>query len=80
MANTVYDEHCILHCTDNDKELTVDILDFRPQHYLKVSIEKSFALNLAYNKQHNIYVGSIGGKEFTTAGPNGRVVNVGRSR
>jgi hypothetical protein len=78
MANTVYEDVCVLHCTDNDKDLTVDVLDFRPQHFLKVSIEKSFALNLAYNKQHDIYVGSLGGREFTTKGPNGRTVNVRR--
>ncbi len=72
---TVYEDTCVLHCTDNDQELTVDVMDFRPERYLKVSIEKQIPLNMQYQERFNNYVGSVAGREFTTFGPQGRNVN-----
>lgn len=72
--DTVYDDTCVLHCTDNDTEVTAEVMDFRPEHYLKCSIKRQIAIQLSYNAQHKVYIGSMGGLEFTTAGPKGREV------
>jgi hypothetical protein len=71
----VYDDTCELTCTDNGNIVQAEIMQFVPEKFLKVSINRSVGINLAYNSQHKEYVGSMAGLEFTTAGPNGRDVN-----
>jgi len=66
---TVYDDTCMLHNTDNEMTMEVDVLDFFLSKKLVVSIEKSVKLNLLYDEYHNIYVGSMAGMEFTSEGP-----------
>ena len=64
-----YEEKCKITCTDNGNILDVEVLNFKPQAYLDVSVNRSFKLQLKYNDRHNIYVGSMSNYEFTTSGP-----------
>lgn len=75
---TTYDDKCKIHNTDHDKTVEVDILDFVPQKKLIVSVQKSVKLTLAWDDKHHIYVGSMGGMEFTSEGPRGYTVKDGR--
>lgn len=75
---TTYDDKCKIHNTDHDKTVEVDILDFVPQKKLIVSVQKSVKLTLAWDDKHHIYVGSMGGMEFTSEGPQGYTVKEGR--
>jgi len=64
-----YADTCEIHNTDRDKVMTVEILDFRPQNKLVVSIERSVKVTLSYSDYHKVYVGSVAGMEFTSSGP-----------
>ncbi len=66
---TNYGETCKIHCTDNNKTMEVDILDFKPNQFLSVSVNKSVRVNLKYMDKQDLYVGQMAGLEFTTKGP-----------
>jgi len=60
---------CEIHNTDRDRTMTVEILGFRPQNKLVVSIERSVKVTLSYDEFHKVYIGSMAGMEFTSSGP-----------
>jgi len=60
---------CEIHNTDRDRTMKVEILDFRPQNKLVVSIERSVKVTLTYDEFHKVYIGSMAGMEFTSSGP-----------
>jgi hypothetical protein len=63
-----HEETCELHCTDNDKTVTADVSHFRLHDGLTVYLLGN-KIVLKYNNRHDIYVGNLMGKEFTTKGP-----------
>jgi len=65
----MHEETCTINCTDNDRSIEVDVLNFVPETYLDVSVNRQVKLSMHYDKQHKIYVGSMSGLEFTTTGP-----------
>jgi hypothetical protein len=73
-----YEEICSVHCTENGQSVIADILDFKPQVILVVSLNKSIKLTLRYVPRHENYQGSMYGREFTTKGPKGTYVSNGR--
>lgn len=62
------EDKCEIHCTDNDRNFTVEVGDFNPEKYLTVYLAGN-KIVMNYNKRHSIYVGTLVGKEFTTKGP-----------
>ena len=75
---TNYDDKCKVHNTDHDKTVEAEILEFAPQRRLVISLERSVKVSLAYDDKHHIYVGSMGGLEFTSEGPTAYHVKEGR--
>lgn len=75
---TTYDDKCKIFNTNTEKSAEVDILNFVPQKKLVVSVQKSVKVTLAWDDKHHIYVGSMGGMEFTSEGPRGYTVKDGR--
>lgn len=69
MKKTVYEDTAELHCTDNGKTVIAEVLDHRPEKMLSVSIDRSVRVNLKFHETKKIYIGSMGGLEFTTHGP-----------
>jgi len=69
MKNTSYDDTVKITCTDNGRIVDGDILNFKQQHYIDVSLNKSLKIHLNYNEKQKIYIGSMAGLEFTTTGP-----------
>lgn len=65
----VYEETCEVICTDNDKMVIAEVLNFRINQELSVSINRSIKVNMRYNPKHKIYIGSAAGLEFTSDGP-----------
>jgi hypothetical protein len=53
-------------------------MDFRPNHSLTVSVQRSIKLILKYEARVNTYVGKMSGLEFTTAGPKETIKYTGR--
>ena len=64
-----YEETCEVVCTDNDNTVTAEILNFVPENFLSVSVNRAIKLNLTYNPTHKEYVGSNAGLEFISQGP-----------
>jgi hypothetical protein len=71
-----YEETCEVLCEDNDKNLTADILDFREEKMLVVSLEKSVKLTMIWNGQ--VYEGKLAGRSFVSNGPKGYTYKEGR--
>ena len=63
-----HNDICELLCTDNDKTATAEVLNFREGDGLTVALVGN-KIVMKYVKQHDIYVGSMAGMEFTTKGP-----------
>jgi hypothetical protein len=67
-----------LHCTDKNETINAEILEFRPNMLISVSIQRKIKMILKYNQRGNNYVGSMAGLEFTTPGPKETIVYEGR--
>ena len=65
----IYDDQCVVHCTDKEKDLDAIIMDFKLEKYMNVVIGKELRVNMKFVPRHKIYVGSAHGLEFTTKGP-----------
>lgn len=74
-----HDETCMLHCTDNDKNIEAEVLNFRQGDGLTVVLAGN-KIVMKYNKQHDVYIGSTSGLEFTTKGPKYYEYRQGRNR
>lgn len=66
---TTVSDTCQLQCVDNGKTMVADVLDFRQNKRLSVSVMKSIKLEMRYNERSHVYEGNMGGLTFTTAGP-----------
>jgi hypothetical protein len=73
-----YEETCQVKCVDNGEVVTADILDFKPQNILSVSLQKSIKLVLKYNPKTDEYQGDLYGRTFITSGPKGTYFKTGR--
>jgi hypothetical protein len=69
-------ETCTVTCEDNNKTLVADILGFKEQQYLAVSLEKSLKLEMRWNGK--IYEGKMGRMSFVSQGPKITEVKEGR--
>jgi poly(A) polymerase Pap1 len=64
-----YEDTCEVNCTDNGNTITAEILNFVPESFLSVSVNRAIKLNLTYNPTYKEYVGSNAGLEFISKGP-----------
>jgi len=64
-----YKDTCTVHCTDKDKDLSADVLSFKPGKSLIVVVSQELRITMSYVPKHKIYVGTLSGLEFTTKGP-----------
>ena len=75
-----YQDVCKLKNTNNGVEVTAEILDFKPQRSLTVTLNRAVKVSLNYLERTKIYVGTMAGVEFTSTGPNEVVTYKGRNR
>ena len=80
MIKTTYADKVVLHNTDKGQDVEAEVLEFKPNHFLKVSIQRQIKVTLQYMPQKNIYVGSMAGYEFTSEGPEETITYQGRKR
>jgi hypothetical protein len=64
-----YDETAQVKCVDNGEVVTADVLDFKPQLLLSVSLNKSIKLVLKYVTKSDEYQGDLYGRTFVSKGP-----------
>jgi hypothetical protein len=65
----VYSDICTVTREDTNQVVEGEVLQFRPQEYLKVVIGKSVALNMQYEKASNVYICEKSRMPFFTKGP-----------
>ena len=65
-----YSDKCNLKNTNNNTVVQAEVMDFKPQRSLTVSINRSIKVILQYKETNKIYVGNMAGMEFTSAGTN----------
>lgn len=73
-----YEEVCKVKCVDNDQTVDADVLDFKPQVLLSVSLNKSIKLILKYSLKSDEYQGELYGRTFISKGPKGKHYTNGR--
>ena len=73
-----YDETAEVKCIDNGQTVTADILEFKPQILLSISLNKSIKVILKYNSKFDEYQGEMYGRTFVSKGPKGKHYSVGR--
>lgn len=65
----MYDDICKILCLDTNISTTGEILDFKPEKKLIVSINRTIRMDLEYNTRKKKYIGKAAGMEFVTDGP-----------
>lgn len=73
-----YDETCKVTCVDNNETVTADILDFKPQLSLSVSLNKTIKMVLKYAAKSDEYQGDLYGRTFVSKGPKATHYTTGR--
>jgi len=73
-----YEDTCQVKCVDNGEVVNADILDFKPQVLLSISLQKSIKLVLKYQTKSDEYQGDMYGRTFVSKGPKGRIYTTGR--
>jgi hypothetical protein len=73
-----YDENCKVTCVDNNETVIADILDFKPQVLLSVSLNKSIKMVLKYAAKSDEYQGDLYGRTFVSKGPKANHYTTGR--
>lgn len=74
-----YDDVCDIK-SDNGTVIQGEVLDFVPQKYLRVSVQRSVTVTLNYVAKHDHYVGGMAGIELITNGPKETMTYEGRRR
>ena len=80
MIKITYDDKVVLHNTDKGQDVEAEVLEFKPNHFLTVSIQRQIKVMLKYVATKHVYVGSMAGFEFTTKGPKEHTTYEGRGR
>jgi len=73
-----YDETAQVKCVDNGEVVTADVLDFKPQVLLSVSLNRSLKLVLKYATKSDEYQGDLYGRTFVSKGPKANHYSIGR--
>ena len=66
---THFDDIALIECTDNGKKMEAEVLSFKEEQFLSVSIQRAVKLNMSWNPEKNVYIGKGAGLEFISTGP-----------
>jgi hypothetical protein len=69
MNKTVYSDECTVRNLDLGQDVDAEVLQFRPEEFLTVSIQRQIKLRLTYDAKKKLYLGAMAGYEFTSRGP-----------
>jgi hypothetical protein len=64
-----YSDTVTVKCVDNNMSVTAEVLDFKPNVLLSLSLDRSIKLTLRYNQTSDEYQGELYGRTFITKGP-----------
>jgi len=66
-----YEDTAKITCVDNGETVEAEILEFRPEISLSVSLDRKIKLTLKYDARSNEYQTDLYGRTFTSKGPKG---------
>ena len=66
-----YEDTAKITCVDNGETVTAEILEFKPEVLMSVSLERKIKLTLKYNVKNLEYQADLYGRTFTSKGPKG---------
>ena len=73
-----YDDVAKVTCVDNGQTVSAEVLEFKPQALLSISLERKIKLVLKYVAKSDEYQGELYGRTFISKGPRG--VHISTSR
>jgi len=73
-----YDDTTKVTCVDNGQAVDAEVLEFKPQVLLSVSLNKSIKMILKYSAKSDEYQGDLYGRTFISKGPKGTHYSTGR--
>lgn len=73
-----YDDTAMVTCVDNGQTVKAEILEFKPQVLLSISLEKSIKLVLKYVIKSDEYQAELYGRTFVSKGPKATHIKTGR--
>jgi hypothetical protein len=73
-----YDDTTKVTCVDNGQAVDAEVLEFKPQLLLSVSLNKSIKMILKYSAKSDEYQGDLYGRTFISKGPKGTHYSTGR--
>ena len=73
-----YDDTAMVTCVDNGQTVKAEILEFKPQVLLSISLEKSIKLVLKYVTKSDEYQAELYGRTFTSKGPKATHIKTSR--
>jgi hypothetical protein len=73
-----YDDKTKVTCVDNGQTVDAEVLEFKPQLLLSVSLNKSIKMVLKYSAKSDEYQGDLYGRTFISKGPKGTHYSTGR--
>ncbi len=68
--HTQFDDVCDVTCISSGLTEKGEILSFREEEFISLTIRRAIKLRLNWNKQAEVYIGSMAGLEFQSDGPN----------
>ena len=66
-----YEDTAVITCVDNNETVVAEILEFKPNAILSVSLDRKIKLILRYNANSNEYQADLYGRTFISKGPKG---------
>jgi len=73
-----YDDKTKVTCVDNGQTVDAEVLEFKPQTLLSISLDRKIKLVLKYAPKSDEYQGELYGRTFVSKGPKGTHYSTGR--
>jgi hypothetical protein len=73
-----YDDKTKVTCVDNGQTVDAEVLEFKPQSLLSISLDRKITLVLKYVAKSDEYQGELYGRTFVSKGPKGTHYSTGR--
>jgi len=73
-----YDDKTKVTCVDNGQTVDAEVLEFKPQSLLSISLDRKIKLVLKYAAKSDEYQGELYGRTFVSKGPKGTHYSTGR--
>jgi hypothetical protein len=78
VRETRFEDTCTITGINNEISVVGEILTFREKHVIIATIQRSAKVTLNWDDRAQLYIGSLGGVEFQSAGPKSHTYRTSR--